>query len=150
PGQGSHQFGALKLDVESGWTNSAIQLPRNLSCVVRLRASSAIAWTNTSTLTVENWQGSVFGGGLHQIIFGASATALTTQQLSHFFFLDPACFSSGLYTAAILSNGEIIPNGPPPTGRVPPTLRLASQLDGTIRITLLGEAGSDYGIDVST
>jgi hypothetical protein len=150
PGTGSHQFGSLKLDAESSWTNSFLTLTQGAPSVVRFRASSAVPWTNTATLTIEDWEGSVFGGGTHQIIFGNDANALTSQQLSQIYFRDPLGLSPGLYGATILSSGEIVPNSLPPTGREPPTIRITRQSDLTMRVTVLGEAGSDYAIEIST
>jgi hypothetical protein len=150
PGNGSHQFGSLKLDAENGWTNSSLTLTQGAPSVIRFRASSTVPWTNTATLTIEDWEGSVFGGGTHQIFVGNDASALTSQQLNQIHFRDPPGLSPGLYAAKILSTGEIVPDSLPPTGREPPTLRIARQSDGTMRVTVLGEAGSDYGIEIST
>jgi len=70
--------------------------------------SSSLTWSNQATLTVENWKGSVAGGGLHQVICGNNAAGLTSQQLSQIQFHNPG-ESSGMYPAMILANGEIVP-----------------------------------------
>jgi hypothetical protein len=120
----------------------------NTNCVVRFRDSSGFAWVGS--LTISNWSGSLSGGGTHQIIFGETDSALTTQQLSQIYFQDPAGLTPDLYAAKILANGEIVPNALPPTGRVPPAIHLAQETNGALRITVLGESGSDYGIETST
>ena len=152
PGQGAHQFGVLSVETASGATNanSVLVLPSNTNCVVRFRDSSAVPWANTARLMISNWTGSVFGGGTHQVIFGDSAAALSQQQLTQIVFQNPAPQPAGLYSATILSTGEIVPNALPPTGRVPPTIRVNTEPNHAIRLTVFGESGSDYGIETST
>jgi hypothetical protein len=115
-GPGNHQFGLLWLSVSEICTNSILSLPWNTNSVVNFRSSSSVSWMNTATLTISNWSGSISGGGTHQIIFGDSAAALTPQQLSQIYFQDPVGQPPGLYSAKILSNGEIVPNVLTPTG----------------------------------
>jgi hypothetical protein len=148
-GPGAQQFGRLQLNGDGDATNTTLQMPNN-TCVLNFNDSSSLTWSNTATLEIQNWAGAPFGHGTHQIIFGNSDSALTTEQLNQIFFRDPPGQQPGLYAAQILSNGEIVPNALPPTGRVPPTIRLAQETNGTLRITVLGESGSDYGIEVST
>jgi hypothetical protein len=151
PSNGSHQLGSLKLENYYSTSNSIIFMPPNVPSTVHFQSSSAVPWTSTATLTISNWSGSIFGGGTHQIIFGNDTNGLTSQQLSRIFFSNPAGISPGLYGARILSNGEIVPDAlPTPTGRIAPVLRTIRQANRSIAITVLGESGSDYGIEVST
>jgi hypothetical protein len=57
---------------------------------------------------IEHWNGSLAGGGLHQLFFGSSSAGLTVQQLAQIRFRDPAG-TPGIYPATILSTGEVIP-----------------------------------------
>lgn len=102
-GTAGQQFGALQLETGS----SSLSLPTG-ACVLHFAASSGMVWSNAVTLSVENWNGSVDGGGKHRIIFGTDSAALTAQQLSRIQFHNPAG-SVGIYPARILSNGEIVP-----------------------------------------
>ncbi len=98
---------ALPQDSSSG-SNSTLSLSAG-SCMFRFAASASITWSNQETLTIENWNGSVAGGGLSQVTFGNNASALTSQQLNQIRFHDPGG-SSGMYPATILSSGEIVPD----------------------------------------
>ena len=91
-----------------GSSNSIISLPAGRS-VLRFAQSSSVVWSNQATLTIENWNGSVSGGGQHQIHFGNDAAALSSQQLAQIQFHNPLG-QNGTYPAAILSTGEIVPN----------------------------------------
>ncbi|RYD33172.1 MAG: PEP-CTERM sorting domain-containing protein, partial [Verrucomicrobiaceae bacterium] len=75
--------------------------------VVRFGDSSGETWSDL--LTISGWEGLVTGGGAEQVIFGTDGNALTTDQLSSIRFADPSGFAPGLYDAAILGNGEIVP-----------------------------------------
>ena len=103
---GTTRLGQLQLNVGDA-TNSTLLLPPGPS-VVRFGDSHALAWASVATLTVENWQGSVSGGGQHRIFFGADAGALGAGQLRQIQFLNPAGFN-GRYPALILPTGEIVP-----------------------------------------
>ena len=89
-------------------------------------------------------------GGPQQILFGTSAAALTPQQLKQILFQDPPGLAAGLYPAMILSNGEVVPNALPATGHIQPTVHLFCQNDATMQITVRGEVGGNYGIEIST
>lgn len=102
-GTDGQEFGALQLETGS----SSLSLPAG-ACVLHFAASSGMVWSNAVTLSVENWNGSVDGGGKHRIIFGTDSSALTAQQLSQIQFHNPAG-SVGTYPARMLSNGEIVP-----------------------------------------
>jgi autotransporter-associated beta strand protein len=98
----SEQLGTLGLTA-----NSVIDLGGGAS-VLKFAASTGVSWSATA-LTITNWTGSVKGGGADQLVFGANSSALTAGQVSLVKFANPAGFSSGTYSAAILSTGEVVP-----------------------------------------
>lgn len=100
------QLGQLKL--LSG-TNSTIYL--GSSSVLQFADSSGVPWASEGLLTINLWSGSLNGGGAAQILFGASASGLSAQQLSEVQFLNPAGLPNGIYGAKILSTGELVPDG---------------------------------------
>jgi len=71
--------------------------------------SHGVAWDMTKELIVNHWKGDPNGGKGDQIVVGNSAAALTPAQLARVGFRDPAGHSAGLYTAAILKTGELVP-----------------------------------------
>ncbi len=77
------------------------------SGVMRFGDSSGQPWSDL--LSISGWQGLIGGGGDEQVIFGEDATGLTSGQLAAIRFVDPFGLAPGLYDAAILSNGEIVP-----------------------------------------
>ncbi len=99
----SEQLGTLKLSA-----NSQIDLSAGGS-VVRFAASSGVAWTGGTTLTVTNWNGSYSGGGAEQLVFGSTSSSLTAAQVSQIRFANPPGFPAGTYAAAILASGEVVP-----------------------------------------
>jgi hypothetical protein len=99
------QLGQLQLG--SG-TSSSLNLPSG-SCVLRFANSSAVPWASGGRLTIQNWSGSLSGGGSQQVFFGTSVSGLTAQQLSQVQFSNPAGLASGTYSARILSTGEVVP-----------------------------------------
>jgi hypothetical protein len=108
------RLGQLQLGVhyEYGYnlsSNSTICLPKG-SCTLQFVNSSALSWPNGISLIITGWNGSAGGGGLHQLIFGSDNTGLSTQQLAHVWFQDPAGVQ-GLFPAAILKSGEVVPGG---------------------------------------
>lgn len=146
PGEGTHQFGSLKLGASGSDTNSSIHMPTNSGVVIRLANSSGVPWDAGATLTISNWNGSYLGGGGHRIIFGNSASALTPQQVARIFFRDPGGgLSPGLHPSKILPTGEIVPDSVPPTGRTPPRLTVRKVPAG-VEIIVRGEAGYEYGV----
>jgi hypothetical protein len=144
PGPGTQQLGRLQLSGTNGLT-----MPSKASSIVRFRNSTAFTWDSTASLMIDNWSGSPAGGGSQRIIFGQSSAALTPQQLTKISFRYPAGFAWGMYSAKILSSGEIVPDGLPPTGRNPSRLALRKLPDSTVQITVAGDAGYDYGILIS-
>jgi autotransporter-associated beta strand protein len=99
----SEQLGTLKLSA-----NSWIDLGAGAR-VLRFGASSAVAWTAGTMLTVTNWNGSINGGGAAQLIVGTSNAGLTSTQVGQIRFANPAGFPAGTYSALIRSTGEIVP-----------------------------------------
>jgi hypothetical protein len=104
----SEQLGTLKLAA-----NSQIDLGAGAS-VLRFAASSGVTWTNGTTLTVTNWNGSYGGGGTDQLVFGSASSAVTSGQVSQIRFANPPGFPAGTYAAAILGTGEVVPLTAPP------------------------------------
>ena len=99
------QLGQLQL----GSGNSSLNLPSG-SCVLRFADSSSVSWASGAVLTIQNWSGSLSGGGSQQVFFGTSAAGLTAQQLIQVQFSNPAGVSAGTYSARTLSSGEVVPN----------------------------------------
>lgn len=148
-GPAPQQFGRLQLS-SAGGTNSTFTLSPG-ACALHFMNSSAMAWSNEPVLFITNWNGSLAGGGLQRIFFGADDTGLTSQQLSQVEFQNPAGVSSGLYPAVILSSGEIIPDPAATSGHVnAPLLNMAVRSDGTVQVQLQGAAGRSYAIEVSS
>lgn len=86
----------------------------NGDSVVNFADSSSEGWTGDTIAYVENWTGSVSGGGTDQLIFGSTNAALTQGQLNQIVFVNPAGFAPGWYSAQILSTGEVVPLNPVP------------------------------------
>jgi hypothetical protein len=107
-GPGAQYIGQLKL-LGKNTGNSRLILPTG-ACRFSFGESSSVAWQSQATLTIENWQGSLGGGGFHQVIFGTNSSSLNSQQLSQIRFLNPLGFS-GFYPAEFSTrqNGEIVP-----------------------------------------
>lgn len=84
------------------------------SSIFHFADSSAIAWTGT--LSVLGWDGTATtGGGVDQLFFGSSNSALTSAQIASIQFVDPAGYAPGTYGAEMLANGEIVAAVPEPT-----------------------------------
>lgn len=140
------QFGPLQVSSAYAVTNSVVSLPTNHSCTLHFADSSSVAWTSGAILIITNWAGSTQGGGQHQIIFGSNSSALTTAQLSGVVFANPAGLPGGMYSATILSSGEIVPRAITPAVAGAPM----RQTNGTMDVLVSGELGKAYGMDVST
>ena len=102
---GEHQVGALMLGV-SGGSNSCLVMPAGPS-ILRFANNSLAMWATQALLIIENWQGSLQGGGAHQVLVGASGQALTPQQISQVRFLNPLGVP-GLFSACF-PHGELLP-----------------------------------------
>lgn len=76
--------------------------------------SSSMPWSNGVTLTIANWTGTTNGGGQDQLLFGVDNHGLTALQVQRVRFANPSLFPAGVYPAAILPSGEVVP-APPPT-----------------------------------
>jgi hypothetical protein len=143
PGPGTYTFGPLI--AKSG----VIVLETNVNCQIHFGDSSS---QERCALNIRNWSGSIYGGGAQQIIFGTNAAALTAQQLGGIIFqnpagkLPPSPFIDGLYLARILATGEIVPDTGAP---LPPRVNLGSS-NGVMHLSVGGDIGQNYAIDVST
>jgi hypothetical protein len=104
---GQQQVGQLMLGV-ADTPRSTLSLPAG-PAVVRFADSSSVVWSNSATLTIQNWTGSPNGGGNQQIFFGTSSSGLTPQQLTQLQFRNPDGVP-GLFPAMILPTGEIVPD----------------------------------------
>lgn len=142
-GSNSVQLGPLRL-ASGGNTNSTLYLVSPTS-IVNFANSSSVTWSNEPMLIIEGWNGSLFGGGAQQIVFGNDSNALTSTQLAHIQFHNPAGLANGIYPARILSSGEIVPQT---SGTVPANMTLQPQ-PGGMQVRLQGEAGRTYSIEVS-
>jgi hypothetical protein len=136
----SQQFGQLQL----GSGSNVMFLPSTSACVLQFTNSSSLTWSNGAVLMIYNWNGSLSGGGHHRIIFGNNALALAPQQLAQIQFYNPAGLALGTYPARILANGEIVPNAGVPV------LGLSAWTGRGSQLTLLGQAGKTYEIEVSS
>jgi hypothetical protein len=138
------QLGQLQL---GAGTNSVISFPSGPS-ILQFAGSSSQAWSTNAELTIQNWNGSLYGGGQQQLIFGSSQTALTAQQLTEVQFQNPAGLPAGTYLARILADGEVAPDSGSP---LPLELGLASsQSNGSLQLLIQGDIGQTYEIDAST
>ncbi|HWD91422.1 MAG TPA: hypothetical protein VG938_03645 [Verrucomicrobiae bacterium] len=114
-------------------------------CTVHFAASSE---TFSGALGISYWSGSLYGGGPNQIIFGTNSAALTRPQLSQIQFQNPAGLAPGNYPARILATGEIVPDTGAP---LPLRINLMNNFgSGTMHLSLGGDIGQSYAIDVST
>ena len=123
---GIQRLGQLQL----GQTNSILSLPTN-SCNLQFRDSSSLSWASNSFLNIQNWSGSLYGGGPQQIIFGTNSAALTPQQLSRIQFHNPAGLPTTNYPARILATGEIVPDTGAP---LPPMANLVCATNGLMQL----------------
>jgi hypothetical protein len=138
----SVQLGPLLL---GNGTNSTLYMVSPTS-IMNFANSSSLAWADDSLLTVEGWSGSPYGGGQQQINFGKNSGALTSGQLAHIQFHDPAGLASGMYPARILANGEIVPT----SGTTSQASMSLSPQPGGMQVTLQGTPGRTYSIETST
>jgi len=88
-----------KLNVQA---NSIIDLGAGAG-IVQLNNSADQAWNGSSFLRINNWTGSVTGGGTDQVNVGVGG--LTGPQLSNIHF------TNYLTGATILGSGEVVPSG---------------------------------------
>lgn len=74
--------------------------------------SHEVAWDKTKELIINKWKGSMDGGGADRIVFGNGPGSLTAEQLACIGFRNPAGKPAGIYTAARLETGELVPATP--------------------------------------
>src|SRR5262249_5865662 len=98
---GVQQAGPVQLNVSSS-SSSHIAMPAG-PCTMHFGGSSGQAWSAAAILYIDNWSGSLYGGGNHRVLFGATAADLTAQQLNQIYFSNPAGLPSGLYHPRILA-----------------------------------------------
>jgi hypothetical protein len=110
-GPGPQQLGQLLLSTNEN-TNATFTLSPGAS-TLHFANSSGLTWSNAAVLIISNWVGSLSGGGSQQIFFGNNNTGLTSHQLSQIKFHNPAGLLPGVYPAAILATGELVPNAGP-------------------------------------
>ena len=123
-------------------------LPSTLSlaanpCTVHFIGSIGQVWSNGVNLNIENWAGSLNGGGQSQIFFGNNSVGLSVGQLAHIQFT----FSQGSFPAKILSSGEIVPvlSGPP---FYPTSLTATSLATNRIDLAWIDNALNEYGYGI--
>jgi len=81
--------------------------------------SSGDVWTGT--LSIADWNGFSSGGGSDQVFFGTTSSGLTLAQLADITFSNPTVngvAKSGVFSAVLLSNGEIVASAVPETSTV--------------------------------
>jgi concanavalin A-like lectin/glucanase superfamily protein len=112
-------------------------------CVVHFLASSGQVWSNNVGLNIENWAGSLNGGGQSQVIFGNNSSGLSASQLAHVQFT----FSQGNFPAKILSSGEVVPvlSGPP---FYPTEVTATAMATNRIDLTWTDNALNEYGYSI--
>ncbi|HKQ40202.1 MAG TPA: hypothetical protein VJ063_19170 [Verrucomicrobiae bacterium] len=77
---------------------------QNAGTVLHFQDSHAVSWSSPSLVVVTNWT-----SGSDQLFIGHNQAGLTAAQLSRIRFANPGGFSPGLYSARILSTGEVVP-----------------------------------------
>jgi len=107
-GSGSWHLGPLQLDA-IGNISSTVYLPPG-PVNVAFGDSHSLTWSNQTTLSIENWSGSPYGGGAQRILFGNSGAGLNVSQLTQIQFHNPSNLAAGTYPARILATGEIVPD----------------------------------------
>ncbi len=88
----------------------------NAAARVQFSGSAAQTWAAGKQLIIREWSGAAEGG----VFFGTSASGLTAGQLAQTGFMNPAGLAAGLYHAAILPTGEVVPTGTPVVPTAPP------------------------------
>ena len=126
--------------------SNSMALPPSKTCVLQFADSSSLTWSNAA-LVIQNWSGSLYGGGSHRLLFGYSASGLTAPELADIQFHNPGGLPAGDYPARILSDGEVVPN----SGQsLPLNLGLSLSANGNAQLTLFTEIlAASTRIDVS-
>jgi hypothetical protein len=143
---GQQSLGQLQLSGDTNDDVSFLLMPFS-SCTLNFANSSGLVWSNAATLSIWDWNGSLYGGGNQQIIFGNSAAALTSQQLHQIQFQYAVGLPSGTYPARILATGEIVPDAGAP---LPLEITTPGLTNGAFHFTVEGNIGKSYSIEAST
>jgi len=104
--------GYLGVGMTNNWLGQ-VQLSSNATVAfigtpaqVNFAASSGESWLPGVLMVVSNWNNS---GSTH-LFFGTDASGLSASQLSQIQFYNPVGLAPGVYTAKILSTGEVVPD----------------------------------------
>lgn len=92
-------------------TNATINFTGSATTLAFANSSGEI-WSNGTALIVNNWSGSLLGGGREQLKFGTDSTGLSAAQLAQIQFVNPAGLPSATYAAELLPTGEVVPYAP--------------------------------------
>jgi len=138
-GPGAYHLGQLQVGT------GILEFYDSPPCLVHFADSSGMLWG--STFAVRSWNGSLYGNGGDRLIFGTNNSGLTPQQLSQIQFENPAGLAPGTYPARILTTGEVVPDTGAP---LPPSASLSASTDGAMHLSIGGDIGQTYAIDVST
>jgi len=98
-------LGTLTLTV-----NSTIDMTTAGGSTINFADSSAVAWTGGATVEITGYDSTD-----DAIYFGAASSGLAGSQVAQVKFRDPAGRPAGLYDAAILSDGRVVPVPEPAT-----------------------------------
>lgn len=102
-GDAVEQFGRITLV-----SNATINLEDG-SAKISFARSDAESWNDSAFLTILGWSGSTNGGGDDQVRFGNNRNGLSAKQMAQVQFVDPVGMPSGVYRAAMLDSGEVVP-----------------------------------------
>jgi len=100
---GQYQLGIL--DIAGGASTLGFGTPGS---IVRF-SDSHTETLSGGTLSIESWNGSTNGGGMHRLYVGTSAQGFDSAQLKQITFDNPGGLPPGTYPARILNTGEIVP-----------------------------------------
>ncbi|HUS90343.1 MAG TPA: autotransporter-associated beta strand repeat-containing protein [Phycisphaerae bacterium] len=89
--------------------DSMLDLGDGSSCILAFADSHLTDWDPAATLGILRWSGDTSGGGTERLLFGTSELGLSPDQLGTLRFINPAGLRPGLYSAAILGTGEVLP-----------------------------------------
>jgi autotransporter-associated beta strand protein len=108
----SNTLNAQVADLTIASGSSTLSLGGTAASTLHFGDSHTLAGNWTGTLTITNWNAAALGAtGINEIFFGSANTGLTTGQVADINFLNPTIngtLQSGLYSAAILSSGEVV------------------------------------------
>jgi hypothetical protein len=142
---GNQQLGRLEIHGVSS-SPCGLTLPSS-ACAIHLHDSSSLGWSTAAILNITNWAGSLYGGGMQQLVFGNTSSALTPAQLAQITFVKPAHLPPANYPTRILASGEIVPDS---GSALPLLVSLSASSNGTVQLGLGGEISNKYEIDISS